>query len=288
MMLSGHQRFDRLVLAAMWVSFTGSAVVQVFADKMEPGTAVLIGAGLFLAIYVCFMPPLLRLTLIRMMLVFVPALVLGAVAVFFVLTEVSDQESKQRVYPALVTGTVIVLGWFVTYLSTTFREAETRDRARRDALVALKHEIFALVDKLDNQAIAANAERVQAHILAGDGTDAESQPVEYLPFSTMESEPLVFEAIAPTIPALEEDTVGPVVRFYAEYTDLRRMVEDSRSAQIHSLPRDRRVGFHQQLTKRRQSTLRWGLKALVAINESLGDPHPKNIERSGQNPEILP
>ncbi len=284
-MYSGHRHIDWLVLAGLWLCFTGGAFMQAVENLLSIELAVVTGASLFLLVFVTLMSPLLRAALFRIFLVFLPVMVVASVAVFLLLDGLTETE-KQRVYPALVTGTVLVLGWFVTYLSSTFREVDARERERRDALVSLKHEIFALVDKLDNQPIEKHAKTVQERIENGDGQFGRGQPKEYQPFSTMESEPIVFEAIAPTIPTLDEETVGPVVRFYAEYTDLRRMVEDSRSAQIQKLPRERRVAFHKQLTKRRKSTLRWGLKALVAIGESLGDSDPTNIERSGENPEI--
>lgn len=247
------------------------------------GVAVLFALGG----YAFAIPPLLRGRFGRMLLIAPPFLIIGAAAIWG-LFQWLPSSTHAAIHPALVTGSAIVLGWFVTFLMTSYREEETRERVRLDTLVALRSEIFALVDKLDNQAIRSHADDVQKKIRVGDGVDCKGEAVEYFPFSTMESEPIVFEAVAASVPALRDDTVAAVVRFYAEYTDLRRTVEDSRTPDAKALPRERRVALHEQLTKRRISTLRWGLKALNAINAELTPDNPGDISRSGLNPDITP
>ncbi|MBC7154852.1 MAG: hypothetical protein H5U19_09650 [Rhodobacteraceae bacterium] len=76
----------------------------------------------------------------------------------------------------------------------------------------------------------------------------------------------MFKAVAASVPSLHDDTVAAVVRVYAEHTDLRRMVEDTRTDTAKSLPRKRRVALHRELPKQRIGTLRWGVIALAAIN----------------------
>lgn len=286
-MFSGHREIDFCVLAFLTSAMLGGAVLAYLRHEIGDLTLILIGSALLLGFYSWAIPPLLRRSFLRILVVLPPFLLLGVIGGIVVWEYVPDA-ARDKVYPALVTGSVIVLGWFVTFLFSSYAEAQKFHLQRRDTLIALRNEIFALVDKLDNQPIAAHAEKVQKRILSGDGTDAKGNPIEYFPFSTMESEPIVFEAISSSIPALGEDTVASVVRFYAEYTDLRRMVEDSRNEQTQKLSRERRVAFHQQLTNRRTSTLRWGLSALVAINIEMGHENPEGINRSGENEDVNP
>lgn len=286
-MFSGHRKIDFCVLAFLTSAMLGGVVLAYLRHEIGDVTLILIGSVLLLGLYSWAIPPLLRRSFRRILVVLPPFLLLGVIGGIVVWEYVPDA-ARDKVYPALVTGSVIVLGWFVTFLFSSYAEAQKFHHQRRDTLIALRNEIFALVDKLDNQPIAAHAEKVQTRILSGDGTDANGNPIEYFPFSTMESEPIVFEAISSSIPALGEDAVEGVIRFYAEYTDLRRMIEDSRNEQTRSLSRERRVAFHQQLTKRRISTLRWGLRALVAINVEMEHKNPGGINRSGENEDVNP
>lgn len=187
-----------------------------------------------------------------------------------------------------IAGTVIATGWIVTFVIAEYREERLRDEKRRDTLRALRSEIFALVDKLDNVAIAEQAVIVQNRMRAGAGLKRGGGEAPYHPFATSESAPIVFSAVAASVPLLEEATVEAVVRFYAEYTDLQALAGDMRSNFARSLPIWRRVALHEQLTRRRRSTLLWGLKAYAAINVELGVPNPNDIPRSGLNPDIVP
>lgn len=215
--------------------------------------------------------------------VFVPlALLLAAIVV----TILSASALSERLQAALIAGTLVAGGWLVTFLVNGYRHEREAERRAQDTLYALQSEIFALVDKLDNQDIDATAVQTQARILDGEGQDAWGRAREYHPFATTESTPIVFEAVAGNIPSLAPRTVKAVLRFYAEYTDLRTLVTDSRSDTARALSRERRTALHEQLTKRRKSALRHGLKAVAKINGDLGAKNPGNIQRSGLNPSV--
>lgn len=254
--------------------------------NMTALVAMWIAAVLGFALYLVAIPSLLRTAYGRVALVFPPFFVFAALLAWTLISVFGV--AKDKAVPAVIAGAMIALGWLITFLISSYREAEARDQQRRDTLYALRGEIFALVDKLDNQKIRDNAGKVQGKIANGDGVDENGAPVEYFPFSTMESEPIVFEAVSSTVPALAEDTVAAVVRFYAEYTDMRKMIEDARSDDAKALSRERRVALHKQLTNRRISTLRWGLRAYIEINKELGAKDPENVNRSGLNPEVKP
>lgn len=236
-------------------------------------------------IYFLVIPQLLRRVFGRTLLVLAPLLliaitVLGAIAL-------NAPESGASVLPALVVGTIAATGWLVTFLAAEYRRETEADSLRRDTLLAVQSEIMSVISKLDGQDIDKNASRVEEMISNGVvGEDGSITP--YFPFSTLESEPVVFSAVAGSIPTLDSQTVKRVLRFYAEYTDLRQLVEDSRSDLALSLPPHRRVSLHKQLTLRRKVTLRSGLQAYVRVSRDLGLKDAENVPRSGKNTEINP
>ena len=267
--------------------------MNVLRENIGIELAVWLVLGLLFGAYLMWAPRLIRATLLRVLFALAPLLALALVLIWSVL--LPDGRITEAVLPALIAGTIVATGWLVTFLVAEYRRL-SEDEARRtekevsrlDTLFALRSEIFALVDKLDNQSIAENARNVQQMIADGDGMDAEGNRVEYYPFSTRESEPIVFNAVSSLVPSLTPSTVDPVLRFYAEYTDMRSMVEDTRTELALSLPPQRRIALHAQLASRRKATLRWGLQALVQINRELGVENPENIQRTGKNADIQP
>lgn len=285
--MTGHRRIDLAMATYLALSFGGMSGVAWARGEMTGVLAAWVVFSLALGLYLWLIPRPLRRAYGRVLLVFVPLLIFAALFVVSLLSVLGVQAKEASV--GLVGGSLVALGWIATYLVTSFREAEARSQARRDTLLACRSEIFALIEKLDNQDIKANAAAVQARILEGDGIDAEGKPVEYFPFSTRESAPLVFEAIGAQVPTLEnEPVVEAIIRFYAEYTDLRQLIEDTRAEAVAGLSRQRRAGLHGELTRRRVTTLTWGLRAVCEINGNLGVERPDNIPRSGKNPEVNP
>lgn len=191
--------------------------------------------------------------------------------------------------PSLVIAIGVATGWIATWLAAEIRREKDRRARRRDTLMALRSEVFAFVTKLDNQPIKKHAEGVQSKIRKGVNTPLVGAPQKtYMPFSLSESEPFIFQAVSDVVPELEEDTLEPILRFYAEYSDFRCMVADSRTDDVKGLPADRHIEFHKQMTNRRIVTLRWGLKSIIAINTALGVDNPENVERSTFNEDIQP
>jgi len=244
--------------------------------------ALLVFTGI---LYFALIPHLLRRVIGRTLLVLAPFLALAAFLVAVVLHLVPDDAPPLA--PALLIGTIAVTGWLITFLAAEYRIETEASRLRRDTLYALRSEIVTLLYKLDNTGIKAQAKLSQARILAGEtGPSGKTEP--YYQFATMESAPIVFEAVSAHIPKIDSATVEPVLRFYAEYTDLRQMVLDIRDDTARALPPERRVGLHKELTRRRIHTLEWALRAYVAINLELGMENPTGIKRSGENPGIEP
>lgn len=237
--------------------------------------AVWIALGIAMFAYLALVPSLLRRTLSEALLVFLPLIAVLFALVWTVL-QMWGGDVGPQVQAALIGGTIVGMGWIVAFLIAQYGEAKARDTRRRDTLLALRSEIFSVVDKLDNQPITESAKDVQNRIRTLGSV--------YHPFSTIESEPIVLKTIGASIWSLEEPTVTAVLRFYAEHSDMCSMVEDSRSEFARALDADRRIALHKELTKRRAGTLRWGLKACVEINRELAIPG--KLTRSGVNIDI--
>ena len=190
-----------------------------------------------------------------------------------------------RLRQGILAGLIIVSGWLAAFLFQEERKQRDRENQRLDTLTALQSEIFNIFSKIDNQAIKSTA-KTQQNLMLNGGFG----PLGYVPFSTSESAPIVFDAVSGAIPVLQQRTIRPVLRFYAEYTDLRTMVEDMRHDDFRLISPERRVAVHRELTRRRIVTLRWGMRALVAVNIALGmsEDDARNVKRSGLNPDILP
>lgn len=276
---------DRVVVVLVALIFAGTALVNYLQGGLSAIAAIWICTAVLLLGHACLAPRQLLLSFRRVAWVALPVILLGsALGMTAVITW---SEFHNRILPALIGGTVVAMGWFATALYKFYADEEEAQRQRRDTLFALRSEIFALVDKLDNQAIRSSADRVQALIRSGE-TDASGKTIDYNPFSTRESDPLAFDIKGIAIASLREATVETVLRFYAEYADMRNLIEDCRTEHFRALSAGRRAAIHEELTRRRIGTLRWGLKALVAINEELDIANPRNLKRSGQNPDINP
>lgn len=219
------------------------------------------------------------------------------VAIAFVLTttlipRVVGTEDLSAAFGALVTGAIVAVGWIASATASEYRQALDEDRQegeretmRRDTLIALRSEIVTFVEVLDRTDIVGSGHDVVRNIrrgLDGDGR----KTAEYHPFSTTESDPVIFHAVSGNVPSLPADVVEVVVRFYAQLTDLKAVVMDTRSSEARGLSRERRVNLHAILVRRRLEVLHRGLAAIVAINRALGIDAP--LVRSGRNHAVGP
>lgn len=273
---------DRIVTGFLGVAFAGASILDWREGEMSTTTMAWIILAIFCLVYSFFIPPYLRRSFGKVILVMLPllAIVIALLHTIFAATTLIPVNTR----PIVVSATMLAAGWLAAALVKILVAEEEKHQSRRDALMALQSEIFAYVDKLDNQAIEETAKKTQDRILAGE-RDPAGAPLPYYPFSTRESEPIAFDNASQTIPSLNEQTVAAVLRFYAEYADMRTLIDDCNSDFFRSLSADRRVAVHKEMTKRRSGTLRWGLKALVEINRELGK-NPNEIARSGLNPRI--
>ena len=271
-----------LTFLAVWLGLSFATTEQVLPDPMA-------GMALALAVLLCVVAiyhwrgerALLQM-MRRGVIVFVPIVLVLSVPIWLLL---SDNALDVRLRQAILAGLIIMAGWLTTFILQEERRLSDRQDRRRDTLIALQSETYNILSKIDNQAIKTNAKNVQQKMRT-----SAMGPAAYVPFSTSESAPIVFNTVADSIPLLKPDTLRPVLRFYAEYEDLRSIISDMRSPDYAALSGERRVSIHQELTRRRIVTLRWGMAAQIAVNRALGmsDDRARSFARSGLNPDILP
>ena len=265
----------RLGVIALLFGGLGSAW---YLGEVPAAKAVLLGVLLLMVIYLLAAGRLLAGVLWRVLLALVPLVAIAATIIWFLIL---PNEELEEVRTPLSVGTVMAMGWLVTFLVSEYQRASDRAQTQLDVLLALRSEIFAVVEKLDKDPIEESAKKVQGLIEAGgNGTGA------YRPFAASESPPIVYQAVSGSIPVLNAETLEPILRFYAAYSDLTAMAEDVRAKDFQSLNAERRVNAHMALTTHRIATLYWGLRAVKVINAEFGDKNPAVFERSGKNPGV--
>lgn len=267
---------------AVWLGLSFATTGVVLADRMAGLAAVFLALVALLTAYRLRRERDLLRLLRRGLVVLLPVVLAILLPMIWV---VSETALDVRLRQAILAGLIIVAGWMTTYVLQEERRGGDRADRRRDTLTALQSETYNILSKIDNQAIHANAKIVQQKMAtSGLGPNA------YLPFSTSESPPIVFNAVSDSISLLSPATIRPVLRFYTEYEDLRSLIEDMRGEDFRNLAPSRRIAIHQELTRRRIVTLRWGMAAQIAINVALGLPEEKAraFKRSGLNRSIQP
>lgn len=276
---------DRVVVGALALSMIGGTVLCHSRGHISATAALWIAIGLGVAAYGLMVEDYLRRSYFKVLLILLPLLTVVGAAIHTWLVPASG--IPRNMLPGLVTGSLIAAGWIASALIKVLTDEEERFKRRRDVLRGLSSEIFAYVDKMDNQPIGRHAITVQERILSGE-RDESGRWVAYHPFATRESEPQAFESASEVFRFLGEETSKSVLRFYAELADMQVLIEDMRTELHRNLSAERRIAVHEELTRRRKGTLRWGLTALVEINRELGLSPPDAIPRSGHNPDIVP
>lgn len=268
---------SRIGLGVIILLFGGLGLAW-YLGEIPTAKAVLIGVLLLMVIYLLAAGRLLAGVLWRVLLALVPLVAIAASIIWFLIL---PNEELKEVRTPLIAGTVIAMGWLVTFLVSEYQRASDRAQTQVDVLLALRSEIFAVVEKLDKDPIKSDAIKVQGLIkTGGNGTAA------YHPFTASESPPIVYQAVSGSIPVLNPEALEPILQFYAAYSDLTAMAEDVRTQDFKSLSAVRRVNAYKALTTHRIATLYWGLCAVKAIQVEFGDEDPAVFERSGKNPEV--
>ena len=268
----------RIGLGVVAILFGSGLGWQWYGGGTPTAMAVPLGVLLLVVLYLLVVGRLLAGVLWRVLLTLVPLVVIATSIIWFLIL---PNDELKEVRTPLIVGTVIAMGWLVTFLVSEFQRASDRAQSQYDVLLALRSEIFAVVEKLDKDPIKQRAQTVQDLIKAGGNGNR-----TYHPFTASESPPIVYQAVSGSIPLLNVEALEPILRFYAAYSDLTAMVEDTRNEEFKSLSFERRIALHKDLVKNRIATLGWGLAAVKAANLALEVLNPEEIGRSGENPRV--
>jgi hypothetical protein len=225
-------------------------------------------------------PAFLRVLVTRVAIVLLALSPLGVLILWFALDVGAGEPALLQ---AAAAGSVVAAGWLVTFVLRQYETMQERDQTARDTLAALREEIFTVLETLERTDWLGSSREMQALIR----TPPEGQTA-FFPFSSSERRPLVYETLAPNLLILDEVTTRAVVRFHAEFSDLRALVEDTKRADFKELLPERRAGFHVHLTTQRRNTIFFALRAIYRINLVLGTAQPEEIPRGvHKNIDIL-
>lgn len=243
--------------------------------------ALAVAAALFRAATGPFRPPpFLRLLVIR---VAVVLFLLSPLAILILWFASERAETVPAVLPAALAGSVVAAGWLVTFVLRQYEAMQERDQTSRDTLSALREEVFTVLETLEKTDWKTSSKSIQRLIMSPpSGEDA------YYPFSSTESRPIIYETLASNLLLVDEVTARAIVRFYAEFNDLRALVEDTKREDFAALDAKRRAGFHVHLTTQRRNTVYFALRAIYRMNYTLGHSDPELIPRGNHsNADIL-
>lgn len=197
------------------------------------------------------------------------ALVLVAPILWFAFQQVEpvllDPETG-RLPPILVTGFVIVAGWFVTFAIQEFRAEQARRSQAAETLTAFGAEISdALKGAIDGDGVGRHARIMDesARIEGGEGDGP------YHPFVARPNTTVVFDAMSDRLATLPQKAVFEIVSFYTLYRDVATLVDDLNSEAFRNMsPKRRREQFERFAGTWRDAD-RQGHSALKAINAEL-------------------
>lgn len=131
---------------------------------------------------------------------------------------------------AVITGSVVALGWVFTYALQEYRRADERAQAVDDLLDALRAE---LVDYLTDESRGKrdrSMPEMLARIVAEPG---------FVPFLPTGREAVVFGALKDRLHLMPAGVTDSVVQFYVQLQDLHVMSRDLQSPEFRSLPPER-------------------------------------------------
>ena len=144
-----------------------------YLGEVPAAKAVLLGVLLLMVIYLLAAGRLLAGVLWRVLLALVPLVAIAATIIWFLIL---PNEELKEVRTPLIVGTVIAMGWLVTFLVSEYQRASDRAQTQLDVLLALRSEIFAVVEKLDKDPNEESAKKVQGLIEAGGNGTGASPP----------------------------------------------------------------------------------------------------------------
>ncbi|WP_375261086.1 hypothetical protein [Palleronia sp.] len=171
-----------------------------------------------------------------------------------------------RLPPILVTGLVVVAGWFVTFAIQEFRAEQARRSQAAETLTAFGAEISdALKGAIDAHGVGRHTRIIAetSRIESGEGDGP------YHPFVARPNTTVVFDAMSDRLATLPQKAVFEIVSFYTLYRDLATMVDDLNSDAFRDMPPRRRREQFERFAGMWRDADRQGHSALKAINAEL-------------------
>lgn len=188
-----------------------------------------------------------------------------------------------RIQQAAVAATLVVLGWFVTFALTEWREARSREQKSRDIQSAFNAELIDYSVSLDDgdhdMVIEALEKRVRA--------DASTV------FFPLVSDPVIFNSLTSEVTFLPGAVIDDVIQFYSMLSDVQLFANELRSDAFANVTVGGKLDACRDYIAMRAEAALLALQATVAISESLksAGSRPEEIayrkQRSERAGEIL-
>ena len=186
-----------------------------------------------------------------------------------VLLAVQPDLSDRRVQQAALAGTVLAVGWFVTFLLRELGTINARSRRRKDVELALRAEIFDYTEALDDGDPVAEADALHQKVIdAGDG-----KKTAHIPYFPQISPPVVFQAVRDDLPTVSSAAIDSLVQFYSMLSDITSFAEDLRNPAFQRLAAARRVVAYTDYLEMRATAVRIGLDAIERLSAT-ANPAP--------------
>lgn len=188
-------------------------------------------------------------------------IVLGLVtaALLFGLSQFSLDLSDARVQQGAVAAALVVLGWFVTFALTEWREVRTRDQKSRDIQAAFKAELVDYSAALDDGDFDAVIEDLKRRAEAEAGTI----------FFPLVSDPVIFNSLTSEVALLPEGLIDDVIQFYSLLSDVQLFAKELRGQPFSTISREGKVSAYIDYLGMRAGAALIALEASVAISKSL-------------------
>jgi len=157
---------------------------------------------------------------------------------------------------AVVTGSVIAVGWVFTFALQEYRRADERAQAVEDLLDALRAEI---VDYLTDES-RGKLDRTMPDTLA-----LISDYPGYVPFLPTGRGAVVFDALKDRLHLMPSRATDAVVQFYVQLQDIHVMSKDLQSPEFRALPPDRMAAAYRHYIELRADADELAKEAFWAI-----------------------
>ncbi|MEM7487706.1 MAG: hypothetical protein AAF390_01140 [Pseudomonadota bacterium] len=166
-------------------------------------------------------------------------------------------ELEDRLWQALIAGSVIATGWLATAVFGESERRATKAERTRDSHKALFAEV-------QNALSAFYGEGQAAEDAAALVARMEADP-DFVPFIPREHHDRVFAALMDEIEVLPRQTIDAIVAFYAHVAAIQSLADDMRGEGFGRLKQDRRIAIYRDYVAMRMRAFRMGEYVLDLI-----------------------